>query len=344
VVQEPTFVVPDEAPLESAEQFRANARSMWAAFAMIISDHELQPPDIRIVAAEDVWAASASGSSLLGLGNDHRGGPERLGGMTVAGKSLMSADDSRASVVIPAAATSPADGLNRLLTMGVLAHEMCHVLFNTLRHPHIPEVPATQLPWRMAELMVSNAADEFRADCLSFVVIDRLFSATDDDGNRVPIASLVRDPTHHDLFPALDEVVPALARRVQHYRVTGDDLIGMWNSIVETCDQVLTALAHFEAASEPGRGPAEVLSHPAPELLAPVWEPFVEHVRGSPLLIAPQEMLADRQALWEIGSFGFPRIWIELGVQPRRTDQTALDESFYIDVSSPGQRWLGMPQ
>lgn len=258
---------------------------------------------------------------------------ERLGGM-VAGKTLPQVHDySNTMVVLDAAADMDVVDIVHLAT-----HEYGHVLQGRLRaaagtRPARPT--RDQTPEETAAILAFEAADEFRCDLLSNVVLNTVI--LDVDGSRRPmhLGDAYGDGYFDALAGILDSRVhPGWPDLVEAYRNWKIDLGAMFGKLVNEADQVLTLIGHAEAvALASGQPPTldRFRAHPAVErYLAPMWTPIRRVLEGA-AMIPPLAEFGDVDRALQDSGRGIVEAWGRLGIQGRLTE----DHQVYLDVGDP---------
>ncbi|QGG94949.1 hypothetical protein [Actinomarinicola tropica] len=320
----------------AAARVRDWATQMWAATSgPLLEETGHEVPSIRVLVAEDVWAAARREAAALGLGPDRREGPERVGGV-VAGKCLRSDDDRHATVVVPETIMAGNDGIAQCHAAAILAHELCHAVYAVRRRHAMGATEDVWLPWDVAGMISVVAAEEYRVDRLALILTQALLNPTDVNGTSIPLASVFGSLYFEGLSNALHEVSPGLDESVWSYRTRAMDLDALRQRLTRVTEGIANYIAHVEAYFEDKDPAMTLIEGRAVDLLEPFWAPWIDHLRSAPLLPGPNEWAADRAALWGIGSTGIQEAWRRLGITTRPEGG-----GFYMAVDDPARAHPG---
>ncbi|MFJ8955346.1 hypothetical protein ACIRO1_35180 [Streptomyces sp. NPDC102381] len=308
---------------------------MYAEVAAVPDELGMPAMDLSVVLTGDVIASIRQ--------RGERGfQPERLGG-TVAGKTLALAPDySRTAVVLD---TGPADAdlhggdFDPLMLVHVLGHELGHAFLGRLRAAAgtIP-IPAqrTQTPEEAAAILAYHAADEYRCNLFSNLLLTSTLSLPVDEssGQRRPLhlGDVFEDGYRVAFAEALDSVHPGwpdLIRRYRHREIGLEDMFGL---LVRETEAMLILVAHADAV-EQAAGHAPLLAghaaHPGVrDVLALAWNPLravLDHAQPMP---SSADFTDVDRALQDCGRH-IAEVWASLGVRGHLTD----DEELYLTVS-----------
>ncbi len=328
------FVFEAELLAECETFVRSAAQRLWATFAFLFADRGLALPALRLIVADDLMAAASRQYAEFGLGPDRREGVERLGGIAV-GKTIRNDGGDYAAVIIAADVANHPNGIAQYCCAGMIGHEFGHVLYGTARDAAIGATDDVSMPWDVAGMIAVVAAEEYRVDRLSQLLVERALPATDDDGNPVTLAALNGTFYLDGLADALDTVVPGLPDTVNRYRAYDMALEDMWRHVAYVSEHITLFCAHADAfhdsAFYDGAPLFEALpEHPGRELLASVWLPLAEHLHGSPLLPDAENWSEDRTQIDAAGRDGWARAWQRLGLCA-----TLNGDTFHLAVTAP---------
>ena len=325
----PTGFEPD------GQYFPMVASALSDAAAILLAAKGLPIPSVRLVFAEDVWAAPVAEQARLGLPPDRRGGPERLGGFVVAGKTIESLDGSHFSIILPAwaAAASSDDGVSVLYAASIVGHELGHVLLDVRRRAALGSAPENVgLPWEIAPTIALLASAEYRADRFGLMLCASAVKPSASDQSPMDIALLHAPQFVDQLEAALDEVLPGLNKVVWRYRTHQVALGDMWSHVAKTSEEIAIVLAHVEAHTVGTGGTMRSIDHPAARLLEPLWRPLFDYLGsvGLPLGDDDGDWYADREEIQRIGLEGLTEVWRRLGLTSRPDG-----DSFVLSVDGP---------
>lgn len=328
-VLEPVIIAPDELRQAMSELFEPMARVLCAGVGVFLEDSQLPCPAVRIVIAEDLMAAAASERERLGLPAERRVGAERVGGR-VAGKHLLAEDGRSASIVLDTVVIpTREDALSALVGASAIAHELGHLVYATSRASAIGTFPDVSMPWEVAPMIALIAAEEYRVDRLSQLLVEIALKPSDSQGNPIPVRDIFGPAYADGLAAALDHVLPGLRDAVLEYRDWALDINALWARVVHATEGSSIYLAHTEAYAS-DESLTEKQDHPAATLLRPFWVPFLAHVRSTSMLPGPDEWWRDRERLGDIGLEGLQEVWRRLGLEARPAG-----DSFHLSVCDP---------
>ena len=324
----------DCAGFEATPGFRHAAEGIAAITAAVLEHRGIEAPAMRVYATGSLADTIAAEHARLEIPYDARRGLERAGATIVAGKALVAADGSEASVIVPVEYALADSSEGQGYVAGVLGHEFGHVAYGRQRDLALGRVCDPWLPWEVAETTAVTAAEEFRVGLIGFYLADQVLTLNDDAGEKVALASFAARMFEDGVADVLDALDPALVDTIWQYRIAGGSVQDLWVAIAEACGGVPVYLAHLCAASGMARTKQVLaeLDHPGAELLRPVWDPLLEYLGDSDPIPEPDAWVEDHETLKRIGLEGFTEVWRQLGVAARPQGN-----GFYLSVDEPGR-------
>ncbi len=322
-------VVPEELSGSSTELLTSVSQTMGAAVGQLLLERGLEAPEVRVVVARDIMAATAVEGERLGLSPDRRSGAERVGGV-VGGKCLMSHDHQVAAIIIGDTLIAATDGAAQLMGASILGHEFGHLLYDIAKTAAIGPTPDVGLPWEVAGVIAAEAAEEYRVDLLGNALADILLQPTKESGEEAHVAQLTGPLYTEGLSAALGEVSPSLEEEIFAYRRGLLDMGDMWQTVVHRSEGIVLYVAHTEANNRGDGLVLEGVDYRAAQLLEPVWRPLFSRLAEAPTLPEQGAWESDRRCLLEIGLAGFTEFWRRLGLAARPEG-----EGYYLSVFDP---------
>lgn len=268
---------------------------------------------------------------------------DRVGGV-VSGKNLdHPTDASIGQVILNANAFDYADSQTggQLLGAYVLAHELWHPPLTWTRHAATGRTLITgQTPDQAARAMARVLGDEYRADILASIVLNAL--AGPEPQHREPGAwrdAWLAGAHVESLREALTTTVhPGWADTIEAYRDHRIDLMTMWNTILRQTHELLTLLAHAEAASTNADHPpvlaGDLAGLPGNQLYVnDLWEPIASILRRQTLLPGVDDYAVLENELATVTETAVMTMWESLGLTFDDIDHDTGD--YYIHVTDP---------
>jgi hypothetical protein len=187
------------------------------------------------------------------------------------------------------------------------------------------------MPWDVAGMFGVLAAEEFRVNRISQVLVEHTLTATYDNGNAVTLADVLGGWYLDALAKALDVLVPGVSEVVHDYRNYRMDLDAMWTRVAQVSEELMLLCAHADA-HYPGDGLMldALPPHSARQLLELCWQPVSAYLHESPVVPERDKWAVDRSRIVELSRDGWMTTWERLGLRPSPSG-----DSFYIAVEAP---------
>ncbi|MFD8322677.1 hypothetical protein [Kitasatospora purpeofusca] len=262
--------------------------------------------------------------------------PERAGG-TVRGKTIsLVRDFSETAIVLDTGGTEPGRDSDAVDFLHLLGHEYGHVLLGRLRASAGTRPPRTdraKSPDEAAAIWAYEAADEFRCDLFSNLLLGAFAAATSDSCEPRPItlADLFGSGYRKAFVDLLDDVHPGWPDLVHAHRERRIEPDALYTGLILATGSVLKLIAHADAVEEAGgNGPLLTASmdHPAVhQLLGPPWARIREVLDTTSLLPPLAEFAATDLAIQDCGQY-IVDMWEALGV----TGHLTVDDEVCIFV------------
>ena len=326
----PVFKISEDLGSAEANFVRIMATGIWGGVQPLLTELKVSTPTMTVLVTDDIMGSADSEGTRIGIGPDRRSGVERVGGV-VTGKTLLS-DDDREAVILLAKDLLVMDGFGQMQAAIAIAHEFSHVIYGLVRNATVGIGPNCWLPWEVAEVIAIVAAEEFRCDRLALQIVAPIITATDDEGNEVPLSQVGGSSYLNGVVSALDEVSPYLEETILQYRSherSVQKMQQMWNEVVRISEGIVIFLSHAEAYNDLDEPLIAGIGHRGASLLGPIG-PLFEYLRAAPLLPEADEWAQDREALKRIGREGLMATWAQLGLNPRPDG-----DGMYIEVTNP---------
>lgn len=219
----------------------------------------------------------------------------------------------------------------------MLVHELLHPPLNWTRKLSGALDSVTfpsHTPGEVARSIVRSAADEYRAD---IIASDLLGAATGDEERQKHLDTWFAQEHATSLATALAESAhPGWPDTIERYRNFQMPLMDMWHTIGTQTDQLITLLAHAEAAStsagQPRQLTGSIASHPAVVLyVQETWKPIITLLEQQPLLPSLDDFLELELELLTVGEDAILAMWEKLGL----TFTDLPNRGFHIHVDEP---------
>jgi hypothetical protein len=265
---------------EQTATLTALATDVHAILGHLATDRGIPGFDVQIVVASDFAdEVHAILRRLDGANGD--GGEvfttERTGG-AVTGKCIPLTDDYSDQVIVLDGAPCTVDDPNgQAWFVSLLAHELAHAVIGRARHASgalegVPRVSFNGVD--RAKSIARIAAEEYRVDVISSVLLGGLGSVTDGAGAARPATAydLLGDCHRDELRLALDTTVhPGWPDTVQRYREHQMPLEELWREISLSTEGVFTLVAHAEAHAALGATRSPWTSLPGTAASSSTW-------------------------------------------------------------------------
>jgi len=330
---------------EQAATLEALAGNVHAILEHLATDCGIPEFDVRVVAASDFAGEVRTILRHLDGANDDGGEvftTERIGG-AVTGKCIpLTGDCSDQVIVLDRAACMVDDPNGQAWFVSLLAHELAHAVIGRARHASgalegVPRVSVNGVD--RAKSIARIAAEEYRVDVISSILLGGLGSVADEQGAARPATAhdLLGDCHRDELRQALDTTVhPGWPDTVQRYREHQMPLEELWREISLSTEGVLTLVAHAEAHAALGatRSPLDELArHRGVELyLTPAWQALLQAIGSEAALPTTEATYAYEQRIADAGGQAILAMWHHLGLDVEIDPRSG---QFALWVSAP---------
>ncbi|MGW7645466.1 hypothetical protein [Streptomyces bobili] len=307
--------------------------SVHAMIRVVAEELDVPEMELTVVLTGDITASVRAHSQI-----ERDFTAERSGGI-VKGKTIsLVRDYSETVIVLDTGHMAVEEELDQAELLHLVGHEYGHALIGRLRAAagtRAPKMARAKTPEEVAAIWAYEAADEFRCDLFSNVLMGHFVTVTPGGGGEARPFTLVDllGEGYRDVFVGLlDDLHPGWADLVYSYRTHQIGLDEMYERLILGTGEVLKLIAHAEAVEAAG-GNAPLLTgyedHLAVQrLLSPGWTPIREVLDTTPTLPPLADFAAADRAIQDCGRH-IAAMWASLGVTGHLTE----DDQLYISVS-----------
>ena len=314
----------------SAWTIQDSCRLLVDQYEALLREREVQLPAIRVVVTSEFDSTvdfeatkldaplAESSLSMGGIGSPH-------------GKTIRNPGWTAATVV----AKVPNQRLDVGQRMGlekVISHELAHVAYGAVERDAIGVREEFPFTYPLAALLAVQGAEEYRVERIGQKVLELQNWYTGPDGSAAVFADLDRDGLRAALPAELDACAAALGHLSSQCHA--ENRIGEedWLSVFSELQTLLMSVAYTEASSEGYPSVVSSLSSSASDLLRPLCDLLIDHVKISHLLPERSNWADDAAELGEIGVMGCVDVLDRLGIE---IDLKTLTGSLSIATWSP---------